>query len=132
MGTQFIHLIFGPDAKLLERDPLGSIYIRYAEQPWGPWTAPKPVLIAGDPANGIPGQYGPGGILFDGSCTQRGCVRGETVFAGMPNERGRLYGPNIVEPWTEEREGGAIDLYWHVSTWNPYQIVLMKTRLTPP
>ena len=132
VGTQFLHLIFGTDGKLLVRDPLGSIYIRYAEQPWGPWTAPKPVLIAGAPEHGIMGQYGPGGILFDGSCNQRGCVKGEPVFANLPNERGRLYGPNIIEPWTEPRENGAIDLYWHVSTWNPYQVVLMKTRLQQP
>ncbi len=132
MGTQFIEAIFGPDAKLIEHDPLGAIYIRYAKQPWGPWTSPKAVLIAGSPENGIPGQYGPGGILFHNGCTGRGCLRSEAVFTGMPDERGRLYGPNIIEPWTESRPTGEVDLYWHVSTWNPYQIVLMRTRLTPP
>ncbi|MET0343220.1 MAG: hypothetical protein ABW252_19585 [Polyangiales bacterium] len=132
MGTQFIDAVFGPDAKLIQRDPLGAIYIRYAKQPWGPWSPPKPVLIAGSPENGIVGQYGPGGILYHGGCTQRGCAPSEVVFTGLPDERGRLYGPNIVEPWTELRAGGAVDLYWHVSTWNPYQIVLMRTRLSPP
>jgi hypothetical protein len=30
-----------------------------------------------------------------------------------------------------ERAGGAVDLYWNVSTWNPYAIVLMRTRIEP-
>jgi hypothetical protein len=40
-----------------------------------------------------------------------------------------LYAAAIIEPWTETREAGAVDLYWAVSTWDPYQVVLMKSRL---
>lgn len=51
---------------------------------------------------------------------------------------GRLYAPNILEEWTEDvteppaRERGerSAELYWNVSTWNPYQVVLIKTQLT--
>jgi hypothetical protein len=51
---------------------------------------------------------------------------------------GRLYAPNILDEWTadvtdpaalERGERGA-ELYWNVSTWNPYQVVLIKTQLT--
>jgi hypothetical protein len=50
---------------------------------------------------------------------------------------GRLYGPNILDDWTEDvtddaaraRGERAVELYWNASTWNPYQVVLWKTRL---
>jgi len=41
-----------------------------------------------------------------------------------------VYGPNIFDAFTEAREGGeAVDVYWNVSTWNPYQVVFLRTRL---
>jgi hypothetical protein len=51
---------------------------------------------------------------------------------------GRLYGPNILDDWTEDvtddasraRGERAVEIYWNASTWNPYQVVLWKTRLT--
>jgi hypothetical protein len=51
---------------------------------------------------------------------------------------GHLYGANIIEQWTEDvsakltnlRTGQrAAELYWNVSTWNPYSVVLVKTQL---
>jgi hypothetical protein len=36
---------------------------------------------------------------------------------------------NIVDCWTEDRKHVKVDLYWNVSTHNPYQVVLMKTPL---
>jgi hypothetical protein len=51
---------------------------------------------------------------------------------------GHLYAPNILEPWTEDVTRSvqglaagerAVDLYFNVSTWNPYGVVLMKTEL---
>jgi hypothetical protein len=57
-------------------------------------------------------------------------------FSGNPI--GRLYAPNIIDEWTEDlteaaaRSSGerSAEVYWNVSTWNPYQVVLFKTRLT--
>ena len=50
---------------------------------------------------------------------------------------GRLYAPNIIDEWTQDvtdeaqRKRGerSVELYWNVSTWNPYQVVLFKTQL---
>lgn len=134
MGEEFLRYIFGPDRHALAHDPLGSIYVRFAEEPWGPWTVPAPLFSAGAPDLGVIGQYGPGGILHDPGCGHPHCAPSEPAFSGwpgLPGERGRLYGPSIVDPWTEERPDGAVDLYWHLSTWNPYQVVLMRTHLTP-
>lgn len=70
------------------------------------------------------------------------CIEGSAALAAQTaasgDPVGRLYGTNIIEEWTEDvsdRVAGlgegerAVDLYWNVSTWNPYQVVLMKTQL---
>jgi len=54
------------------------------------------------------------------------------------NPIGRLYAPNILDEWTEDvtdpaaraRGERSAEVYWNVSTWNPYQVVLIKTKLT--
>jgi hypothetical protein len=66
------------------------------------------------------------------------CVLGELERAFQRSLSGdpigRLYAPNIIEEWTTDvtppgaREHSA-ELYWNVSTWNPYQVALFKTRL---
>jgi hypothetical protein len=42
-----------------------------------------------------------------------------------------LYGAAIIEPWTQALPGDdpGAEMYWNVSTWNPYQVLLMKTQL---
>jgi len=116
------------------RHPQGPIQARFAAHPWGPWAAPVQVLAGGHPeASPAGGQYGSGGILFHPTCTVD-CAPGEPSLASngepelLADEYGRLYGPNVVDAWTTARTGGA-DVYWNVSTWNPYQVVLMKTRI---
>lgn len=136
LSNFFLDAIFGPDASKVLRDPDGAIHIRYADQPWGPWSPPEQLLIAGNPATAT-GEYKKGGILHSPACGRDPtCAPFERGFRDIfnpfkPNEPGRLYGPNIVDEWTMERADGSVDLYWHVSTWNPYQVVLMKTTLRP-
>jgi hypothetical protein len=51
---------------------------------------------------------------------------------------GRMYAPNIIDEWTADvtddthraRGERSAEVYWNVSTWNPYQVVLFKTELT--
>jgi hypothetical protein len=136
LSNFFLDAIFGPDASKVLRDPEGAIHVRYAEQPWGPWSPPEQLLVAGDP-NAATGEYKKGGILHSPACGRdTTCAPFERGFRNplepfKPNEPGRLYGPNIVDEWTMERADGSVDLYWHVSTWNPYQVVLMKSTLRP-
>jgi hypothetical protein len=48
---------------------------------------------------------------------------------------GHFYGAAIIEAWTEDVSAllpeaePAVELYWNVSTWNPYQVLLMKSQL---
>jgi hypothetical protein len=65
------------------------------------------------------------------------CAAGELAL-GIQNDMsgnpiGRLYAPNVLDEWTEDvSDAGrrAAEIYWNVSTWNPYQVVLVKTRLS--
>lgn len=56
----------------------------------------------------------------------------QTELAG--DTLGRMYGASILSPWTEARTGAdgkpTVDLYWAVSTWNPYEVFLVRTTLT--
>lgn len=131
-GNRLMRLIFGSDLDAMKRDPLGSIYARFAENPWGPWTPPKPILIGGNPDLGVVGLYGNGGVMFHNSCFGLLCAPPELAFFGQPKEWGALYAPGIVDAWTSERANGEVDVYWHLSTWNPYQVLLAKTRLPAP
>jgi hypothetical protein len=70
------------------------------------------------------------------------CVVGEIARqfqeALSGNPIGRMYAPNIIDEWTQEvtddatraRGERSVELYWNVSTWNPYQVALFKTQLT--
>jgi len=117
-------LIYADEASLIDKSTLGPIYMRTSEHPWGPWTSPVPFVEAGDP-DALTGLYAPdGGILHSTRCTSDPCVVSEVIL----NENGWLYAPNIVEPWVRESDNG-VDIFWHVSTWNPYQVVLLKTQL---
>ncbi len=120
----------------------GSIRIRFADHPWGPWTPPAPHLVPGDPL--VAGTaYGPGGFLFHTQCTSAGpplCApsdpsRPPDVFLpGCPSfaaafDIGRLYAPNIIDTYTRANGAGGVDFTWNVSTWNPYGVVVLKTTV---
>jgi len=125
-----VQFFLGPNWTRAVRDPRGAIHARFASKPWGPWSAPVEVLAGGDPSvSPVAGtQYAPEGILFHPACSGR-CAPSDP-FAPL-NTHGRLYAANIIDAWTTPRANGAVDIYWNVSTWNPYQVMLMRTRVTP-
>lgn len=107
----------------------GAIHMRSANDPWGPWSPPQDVLVGGDPEKSPPEhQFAPGGILRHPDCVQEGCAD-STDWEGVdPREYGFLYGVNIIEQWTRSA-GDGVDLIWNVSTWDPYRVVLVRTRV---
>lgn len=107
----------------------GAIRLRTADEPWGPWSPPQDVLVGGDPNKSPPeGQFAPGGIMRHPDCTQPGCAD-STDWEGVdPREYGFLYGVNIIEEWTRPA-GDGVDLIWNLSTWDPYRVVLVRTRI---
>jgi hypothetical protein len=106
----------------------GPIFIRYAEQPWGPWARPRILFAAGDMKTGS-GQYGPGGLLHHARCKEATCAPSEPVSAGTVDENGRLYGRSIIDAV----DSGTLrserrPLLKHVDL-KPVSVVLMKTNL---
>jgi len=57
-----------------------------------------------------------------------GPVIGPDNLANPAAVPGSAYAPYVVERWTKVR-GAELHLYYVVSTWNPYVVVLMKSRL---
>jgi hypothetical protein len=127
--------LFGEDAAKIRPNPHGSLYIRFASQPWGPWTPPREFLQAGDRSTSAEpeGQYAPGGLLAHNRCNDPACAHHEASYlldiGG--NNNGCLYGASIIDAWTTSTHiDGTTDIHWFVSTWNPYQVVLMKTSFS--
>jgi hypothetical protein len=78
----------------------------------------------------------------DWRSTAGACLLGNYAFASLYSLAGsdtpHLYGANIIDAWTDDvtarlpdlaPDERAVELYWNVSTWNPYQVVLLKTQL---
>jgi Cys-rich repeat protein len=105
----------------------GAFRMRTADHPWGPWTPPQDVLVAGDPAK-PEGQYGPGGMLRHPDCTAPDCAPHTAARDVNPREYGFFYAANIIEQWTRPA-GDGVDLIWNASTWDPYRVILLRTRI---
>jgi uncharacterized protein DUF4185 len=109
--------------------PRGVLF-RVAPQPWGPWSAPR-VLFDPRSAGGYcvfihdahperdcpPGSPNPGDALI---------LRDQ----GGANAYGGEYGPYVIDAFTRGDSSGRTTIYFTLSTWNPYQVVLMKASLT--
>lgn len=107
-----------------------SIYMRTADQPWGPWSPPQQVLEGGDPAKPGSGQFGPGGVLHHPDCKGEACATHTQSPYYNEREYGFLYSANIIREWTQAVDGG-VDLIWNASTWDPYRVVLLRTHIKP-
>ena len=108
----------------------GAIHMRTADNPWGPWSPPQDVIAGGDPKVAGSGQYGVGGMLHHPACTVEGCAPHSQTPFYHPDEYGFFYAANIIEQWTRAVDGG-VDVIWNASTWDPYRVVLLRTRISP-
>jgi hypothetical protein len=106
----------------------GAIRMRTAKEPWGPWSRPQDVLVGGVPTEAGSGQYGPGGVLRHPDCTAAGCAPHSRTPFYHEDEYGFLYSANLIEEWIVPA-GGGVDVLWNASTWDPYRVVLIRTRI---
>ena len=122
----------------------GPLMVRFAEHPWGPWSAAAVALDPGSPA--VAGNpFGPGGYVFHPECEDQppavctpsdphrpldyfipGCVE-----VGASIDTGILYAPNIIDAYTRADGAGGLDVFWNVSVWNPYLVALLRTNVQP-
>jgi hypothetical protein len=121
----------------------GSVRIRFADQPWGPWSPAQPHLLEGSPSE-VGSPLGPGGVLFSPLCVDQPgapCAPSDPIRPidsflgcfpfGKTFDNGFFYGANIIDAYTKSDGAGGMDVYWNVSTWNPYGVLLLKTNLRP-
>ena len=97
-----------------------GIVLRSATTPWGPWS---PVSVVFDPWRD--GGYGhfmhiPANFKADKSDS--------VEDPGRENEWGGEYGPYLISRFTTGRVGRC-RIFYSMSTWNPYQVVVMQTDL---
>ena len=107
----------------------GSIWMRSADDPWGPWTTPQRVIAGGDPVAGNADQYAPGGVLYHHACQGSDCAPHSPMAVMNPNGYGWFYGANIIEPWIKETPEG-VSVIWLASTWDPYRVIMLRTHIT--
>ncbi len=121
-----------PDQTAGQSQPVrGALYARFAPDPWGPWTEPAPILTEEDVAQDmVCGHRAPPGCLPPPDPRIRpACIERVDPLGG-----GSLYGANIIDTLTRRTRarmtrGPAADVFWNLSTWHPYSVVLVKTHI---
>jgi serine/threonine protein kinase len=105
-------------------DPNG-IAFSYSRTPWGPWSDPE--LIFNAFLDDALGKY-----IHNPQAQPNDGLAGPVLLPRNENDpdkvHGGAYAPYVVERWTKVR-GSELDLYYVMSTLNPYVVVLMKSRL---
>jgi len=102
----------------------GGVSVRVATAPWGPWSAPTAILGPADH---------PGCTLH---MIPDGCGNRRNYWPKTANGKfvqGGFYAPYVLNRYT--RPGGearSATIYWTLSTWNPYQVYIMKTTIELP
>lgn len=100
------------------RDPRGIVF-RYSPTPWGPWS-PAQVIFNVNRDNGD---------AFIHQAGRQDGLEGPVIGQGQANPiavQGGAYAPYVVERFTR-LDGEQLGLYYLLSTWNPYVVVLMKS-----
>lgn len=95
---------------------LPGIYMRTAENPWGPWSPPQTIFNAGRD-NGI--------CVFIYSGYPGACPNPDYRTASGGN-----YAPYFISLFTTgDEDSGTSTFYWTMATFNPYTQVIMKTTI---
>jgi hypothetical protein len=97
-----------------------GVYLHIARRPDGPWT---PATRIFDPAEGY-------GRFMHAKESAVGHDDG-LAAAGTEEVWGGEYGPYLVPSWFT-REQDAFGIVYALSSWNPYQVHLMRTWLAAP
>ena len=108
-----------------------GVFLRTATLPWGPWSPPERIF---DPATGYcQFMHLPGGACCSGTNPYEDEKRKKNDNGVAVRETAGEYAPFLLPSrYAKLGVGGQADLYYLMSTWNPYQVVLMKTRVRIP
>lgn len=97
--------------------PRNAIHLRTAERPWGPWSEPE---ILFDPVRDA-------GFCRFMNDPDRPCA--PVTDAHTRRVHGDAYGAYVVDRFTRGETGRSATIYFTMSTWNPYTVVLMRAAL---
>ena len=102
-----------------------GIAFSYSRTPWGPWSEPE--ILFNPVRDNALGKFihGPMRKIDDGLA---GPVLGQRGRVNAAEIRGGAAAPYVVERWTKV-QGSELELYYLMSTVNPYVVVLMKSIL---
>jgi hypothetical protein len=102
----------------------GGIKARVAPAPWGPWSAPTHMFVPED-------KLGCHLVMTAEGCGNRRNYwprRKDRKFVG-----GGLYAPFVLNRFTTQASGDGpgrrATIYWVVSSWNPYQVSVIRATL---
>lgn len=104
------------------RQPRGIVF-RHARFPWGPWSEPQVIFDAMR-------DQGLGHFIHKAHSEQDDGLAGPVIGAGKTDPQavqGGAYAPYVIERFTR-LEGDHLKIYFVLSTWNPYVIVLMRSE----
>lgn len=95
---------------------------RVAQKPWGPWSEPAIIF---DPVT----DGGFCKFIRDCKCDlEMHCAPRIDPTSPKPKGKGDVYAPYVIPRYTLAGRVSTT-IYYMMSTWNPYQVVLMKTTL---
>jgi hypothetical protein len=106
-----------------EPAPRGILF-SYSRTPWGPWSEPQ--IIFNAVRDGAVGKF-----IHNPQASPDDGLAGPVIGKGQANPQavhGGAYAPYVIERWTKW-QGAELSIYYVLSTWNPYVVVLMKSRL---
>lgn len=121
--------------------PTSGMYFTYASRPWGPWSAPQLVFnacrdrgfgnfmfyyYAAADENDCPSAMPAGVTSAPNSAGPAGPTAGDQTKNVPTTTRGIPYGPAFVERFTV-LSGNTLKLFYLMSTWNPYAVMLMES-----
>ena len=99
-------------------EPRG-IRFHTADHPWGPWSESQSLFHPWDD----------GGYCHFIHVSHQLSRCDEIHDPGRADEFGGEYGPYQIPRFSREVEGGGALVYFVMSTWNPYNVVLMRSQL---
>jgi hypothetical protein len=124
-----------PASQRLFYDQHAGISLRWAKQPWGPWSAPSNIfnpytsdagycreMFFDDPDNNT-------GFSCPNELAAHNAHLNRMPGAGMAGEYGAAIVPRSVHI---EADGKQASFSWLLSTWNPYRVIQLVTELEVP
>jgi uncharacterized protein (TIGR03437 family) len=118
-----------------------SVYLTYAQTPWGPWSAPQAIFnpcrdngfgsfmfyyYATEADNDCPTAMPAGVTTAPGWAGPAGPTIGDQTKNDPATTRGFPYAPCLIERFTIV-SGNTLRLFYMLATWNPYAVVMMES-----